>query len=49
MKEKNIEPGSWVVWPFPSNTAKKAENHVKEGPINASIGKSVALITKGAF
>ena len=29
-----------MVWPMPTKTAKKAENHSKEGPINTTVGKS---------
>jgi len=45
-KRKNIKPELWfelifwVVWPMPYKTAKKAANHSKEGPINATISKS---------
>ena len=28
------------VLPMPTKTAKKAENHSQEGPINATVGKS---------
>jgi len=44
MKEKNIrfESGRQRVWPMPAKTAEKAEKHIKEGPINTSIGKSRA-------
>ena len=45
-KRKNIKPGSWFkaifesVQPGPAKTAEKAENHCKEGPLNATVGKS---------
>ena len=48
IKEKKIKPGSWFeaifFWmrPSPNKTAKKAKDRSKEGPINATVGKSGA-------
>ena len=51
-ERKNIKPRLWFtansvgVQTIPAKTAEKSENHCKEGPKNATVGKSGADICK---